>query len=320
MHRSKLTLAAFLRDEWLPSIERKVRPKTLRNYRGLLAHVEPLGPVPLSNLTAPALNRRYGGAVDGGEDRAPLSAATVRLIHTLIRQALADAVKWNQLARNPADSADPPSASAAKSRQMQTWNRDQLRAFLESVREDRLFAAWRLAATTGMRRGELLGLRWLDLDLDSARASIVQTMVDAPREPQVSAPKTEKGRRAVALDPETVVALRAHRKAQAAEKLALGPAYEDRGLVFCREDGAPIWPRTFSRMFERLAEDAGLPAIRLHDLRHTYATLALQAGVHPKVVQERLGHANFGITLDTYSHAIPAMQEDAAATVAALID
>jgi integrase len=286
----------------------------------LLAHVEPLNPVLLSNLTAPALNKRYGELLAGDEDRAPLSAATVRLIHTLIRQALADAVKWNRLARNPADSADPPSASAAKSRQMQAWDRDHLRTFLEHVREDRLYAAWRVAATTGVRRGELLGLRWRDVDLESARASIVRALVDGPGEPQVSAPKTEAGRRAIALDPETVVALRAHRKAQAAEKLALGPAYEDHGLIFCREDGAPIWPRTFSRQFGRLSEDAGLPVIRLHDLRHTYATLALQAGVHPKVVQERLGHANVGVTLDTYSHAIPAMQEDAAATVAALID
>lgn len=109
-------------------------------------------------------------------------------------------------------------------------------------------------------------------------------------------------------------------RAQATEKLALGPAYQNREFVFCREDGTPIWPRTFSRTFERLSEDAGLPRIRLHDMRHTHATLALQAGVHPKVISERLGHASIAITLDTYSHAIPAMQEDAAATVAALID
>lgn len=148
----------------------------------------------------------------------------------------------------------------------------------------------------------------------------MQTLVDGPGRPQLSEPKTDHGRRNVALDPETVAALRAHRKAQAAEKLALGPAYQDQGLVFCREDGAPIWPRTFSRRFELFAKAAGLPRIRFHDLRHTHATLALAAGVHPKVVQERLGHATIAITLDTYSHAIPALQEDAAATVAALID
>jgi integrase len=122
------------------------------------------------------------------------------------------------------------------------------------------------------------------------------------------------------LDPETVAVLRAHRKAQAAERLAWGPAWQGRDLVFCREDGTPIWPRTFSRTFASHVEDAGLPAIRLHDLRHTHASLALAAGIHPKVVSERLGHSSVAITLDVYSHAIPALQEDAAARVAALIE
>ncbi len=319
---SKLTLTGFLRDEWLPAVRRSLRPSTFRNYNGLLAHVLPaLGHVPLRGVTAPMLNRRYAELLDGDDEHRPLSPSTVRLIHTLVRQALGDAVKWNRLARNPADSAEPPSARAAKARTMQTWDRDQLRHFLNSVTDDRLYGAWRMAATTGMRRGEVLGLRWHDLDLDASRTSIVQTLVDGPQAPQLSEPKTESGRRSVALDAKTVAALRAHRKEQAAEKLALGPAYQDGGgLVFCREDGVPIWPRTFSRAFERLAEAAELPRIRLHDLRHTHATLALAAGIHPKVVSERLGHANISITLDTYSHAIPAMQEDAAAQVAALID
>jgi integrase len=131
--------------------------------------------------------------------------------------------------------------------------------------------------------------------------------------------KTKSGRgRSVALDAATVQALRSHRKAQAAEQLAWGPVYTDHGLVFSREDGTPVWPRTFSRAFERHAKTAGLPPIRLHDLRHSWATLALRAGVHPKVVQERLGHASIAITLDVYSHAVPAMQEDAAERVAAL--
>jgi integrase len=318
---SKLTLAGFVRDEWLPQVQHKVRPSTYRSYQGLLGHLLPaIGHVELRNVTPPMLNKRYGELLAGDGERQPLAASTVRLVHTLARQALADAVKWGRLARNPADSADPPSASAAKSKEMATWDRDQLRSFLEFVRQDRLYAAWRMASTTGARRGELLGLRWRDLDLDAARASIVQTLVEGEGEPRISEPKTASGRRSIALDAETVAALRVHRKAQAAEKLALGPAYDDHGLVFCREDGVPLWPRTFSRTFERHVEGAGLPQIRLHDLRHSYATLALQAGIHPKVVSERLGHASVGITLDTYSHAIPAMQEDAASKVAALLD
>jgi integrase len=318
---SKLTLRGFIEDEWLPAMQRSLRPSTFRNYKGLFAHVLPaLGHTPLRNLTPPMLTTLYGELLDGRGDHAPLAPSSVRLVHTLVRQALADAVKWNRLARNPADAAEPPSAKAARSRKMETWSAGQLRTFLEHVEDERLSAAWRLAATTGMRRGELLGLRWRDLDLDTGRASIVQTLTEGPGKPQISEPKTDRGRRSVALDPETVMALRVHRRAQAAEKLVLGPAYDDHGLVFCREDGVPIWPRTFSGSFGQLAKAAGLPRIRFHDLRHTHATLALQAGVHPKVVSERLGHASIAITLDTYSHAIPAMQEDAAATVAALID
>lgn len=133
------------------------------------------------------------------------------------------------------------------------------------------------------------------------------------------APKTDRGRRSVALDPRTVEALRAHRKRQAEEKLALGPAYTDQGLVFCSEDGEPIHPDRASKLFAKHVAASKLPRIRLHDLRHTHATLALQAGVHPKVVSERLGHSSIAITLDTYSHAIPAMEADAAAKVAALL-
>jgi integrase len=158
---------------------------------------------------------------------------------------------------------------------------------------------------------------WRDLDLEAGRLAVVQTLVGKR---QVSRPKTDRSRRSIAIDPATVTALREHRKRQLEERLAWGPAYQGRDLVFCREDGSPIWPRSFSRAFDRHVKDAGLPTIRLHDLRHTHATLALQAGVHPKVVSERLGHSGVGITLDTYSHAIPAMQEDAAAKVAALLE
>jgi integrase len=170
------------------------------------------------------------------------------------------------------------------------------------------------AASTGARRGEVLGARWRDLDLVGRRWGIVQTVIESG----VSRPKSGRSR-SVALDAGTVDALRAHRKAQAAERLALGPAYVDSDLVFCREDGEALRPRSFSRAFDRHVATAELPRIRLHDLRHTWATLALSAGVHPKIVSERLGHATIAITLDTYSHVSPGMQQDAAETVAALL-
>ena len=171
-----------------------------------------------------------------------------------------------------------------------------------------------------MRRGEVLGLRWQNLDLEVGRASIAQTLVVVGSyEVQFSEPKTAKGRRMVALDAQTVAALRAHRERQVFESTLMGDAYEDEDLVFAREDGTPLHPDSFSDAFWRHADAAKLPRIRFHDLRHTHATLALAAGVHPKVVSERLGHASITITLDTYSHAIPAMQEAAAELVASLV-
>jgi integrase len=149
--------------------------------------------------------------------------------------------------------------------------------------------------------------------------AVRRTLLTISYRPVFGEPKTVRGRRSVALDGDTVAALRAHRKVQAAERLALGPGHRDQGLVFCREDGAPLHPERVSAVFAGHARAAGLPRIRLHDVRHSYATLALAAGVHPKVVSERLGHAAISLTLDTYSHAVPALQEDAAERVSALL-
>lgn len=202
---------------------------------------------------------------------------------------------------------------------MKTWTADQVRAFLDHTAEHRLHAAFVLLATTGMRRAECLGLRWSDVDLAAGRVSISQTVIMVHHDIRVGAPKTARGRRTVALDPGTVIALREHRKRQAAERLLMGAGFTDHGLVFCRPDGGPLHPERFSRMFSRETAKIELPAIRLHDLRHTWATLALSAGEHPKVVQERLGHANVSITLDVYSHVSEGLHSDAASRVASII-
>jgi integrase len=173
-------------------------------------------------------------------------------------------------------------------------------------------------ATTGLRRGECLGLRWSDLDLDGGRASIRQTVIAVKHTPMLGTPKTAKGRRTITLDAGTVTALREHRKRQAAERLLMGAGWHDHDLVFCHVDGTMLHPERFTRGFSEAVRRLGLPAIRLHDLRHGWATLALQAGIHPKVVQERLGHANISITLDTYSQVVGSLHEDAAEQVAAL--
>lgn len=309
---SKLTVRLFLEDEWLPAIRGRLRPLTFESYAGNVRnHIVPrLGSLRLQQLTPSMINSMYS------ELGSTLSPRTVRYIHAILRRAFTDAVKWNRLARNPVDAADPPSPRSAASRGMTTWSGNELGTFLECVRDDRLAASWRFLAMTGCRRGEALGLRWRDLDFKKKRATIVQTVVGGRA---ISEAKTDRGRRTIALDDTTIAALREHRRAQTEERQLMGTAYEDTDLVFCREDGTPMWPRSLTRAFARIVAAAGLPQIRLHDLRHTHATLALQAGVHPKVVQERLGHATISITLDVYSHAIPAMQEDAAARVAALV-
>ncbi len=202
---------------------------------------------------------------------------------------------------------------------MMTWTAGELGRFLDFVVDDRLYGAWVLAATTGLRRGEVLGLRWSDVDLDSGRLAVRQTLVSVAYETKFSTPKTKRGRRSVSLDATTVMALRSHRKRQLEERMEWGPAYQDSGLVVTRENGVLVHPDRFTQMFDKHVKNSGLPRIRLHDLRHTHATLALAAGVHPKVLSERLGHATVAFTLDVYSHAVPALQEEAAERVASLI-
>lgn len=245
-----------------------------------------------------------------------LAPKTVRHVHTMFHKALNDAVRWGLLARNPADRADPPRPASPE---MHVWSPEQLRTFLKFVEPHRLYAAWLLFGTTGMRRGEVLGLRWREVDLKNKRLSIVRALVAVNREVVVSEPKTSKGRRTVALDAVTAAELECHRIRQLEERLRIGEAWQDTGLVFTHEDGSFLSPRLVSSWFAQLARDAGLPRIRLHDVRHSYATAALIAGIPTKVVSERLGHASIAITLDTYSHVLPNMQEDAAEEVARII-
>jgi integrase len=170
-----------------------------------------------------------------------------------------------------------------------------------------------------MRRGELLGLRWIDVDLDAGRVAIRQPRVVVDHAVYTSEPKTARSRRSIALDPATVAALREHQARQAAERVVIGPGCQDSGLVFTRPDGSPIHPHLFSDWFKQHVPRAGPPKIRLHDVRHSYASAALAAGIAAKVVSERPGHATIAITMDTYSHVLPGLDERAAATVVQLI-
>jgi integrase len=176
-----------------------------------------------------------------------------------------------------------------------------------------------MAATTGMRRGEILGLRWQDIDLETARVAVRQTLISVDYRIEISTPKTASGRRSIAIDPTTVAALRRHRVLQLEEKLALGDAYDDLDLVFAGPTGGFVHPDGFGKAFQRLQSGADLPRIRFHDLRHTHATLALEGGIQSRVVSERLGHSTVAMTLDTYSHVLPGLQEAAAERFAKLL-
>lgn len=320
----KITLAAYLEDQWLPGLQAAVRPATLDSYtKNVGWHIAPaLGHHRLQALTAGHLNAFYGHLLSEGrrDGQGGLSVKTVRYIHGILRTALRDAADEGLVLQNVATKAKPPKLKAAKAREMKTWSAQNLKAFYGHLQADRLFALWRLAGSTGMRRGELLGLRWENVDLDAARVSVRDTLVSVNYTVIHGDAKTQKGVRVVDLDPITVTALRAHRRRQLEERLAWGSAYQDTDLVFTRENGTPIHPDRLSQIFRGHVRKAGLPAIRLHDLRHTHATLALKAGVPVKVISERLGHADVAFTMNTYAHASPGMQAEAAALVAALVD
>jgi integrase len=265
--------------------------------------------------------------VDSTNSRpAGLSPRTVAHIGTILHRAFDDAVRWGRLVRNPADAVKRPKIPSASST-VTAWDAATLGDFLTRSRgyvgkggtSDRYYALWLLLATTGLRRGEALGLRWSDLDLDSAVLSVSQTVIAVDHEQVIGTPKTAAGARAVELDSTTISALREHRRNQLEERLLMGAGFTDRGFVFCLPGGRPYHPERVSTEFDRRVAKWALPRITLHGLRHTWATLALRGGVHPKVVQERLGHSTIGVTLNTYSHVSVGMQRDAAEKVAGLI-
>ena len=316
--QTSTTLGQFL-DDWLASQNQRLKETTWNSYLVAVERIRNgLGKRKLQALTPLEIERFYLHlAESGGRTGRPLAAKTIRNTHVVLRKALDDAERLGLVQRNAAAVARPPVAHRTE---QQTWSADNLRAFFAHAADDRLYPAYVLLATTGMRRGEALGLRWADVDLGHGQLAVVNTLTTVNYRPILSTPKTKRSRRVIYLDPATVDVLRRHRALQQTERAAAGPDwYHEIDFVFRDELGRPLHPEWFTREFGRQARAAQLPTIRLHDLRHTFATLALKEGVHPKIVSERLGHATVGITLDLYSHVTPAIAREAADTVGSLI-
>ena len=250
------------------------------------------------------------------DGRRPLAPKSVYEVHLIIRGALGDAVRRGLITRNVALVAHAPRLRSIPKVEQQAWTADELQLFLRAAAGHRLFPALWLSAMTGMRRSELLGLRWTDIDVDKATVSINRGLVAIGYELHESRGKTDNSRRSIDLDPTILTVLRGWRALQAAQYDAVG--IHDPGWVFADAEGRPIHPHALSQAFERIARRAGVPVNRLHDLRHTHGTLFKDL-VPVKVVSERLGHANVAFTIETYQHVLPGMQRDAAHAFEALV-
>ena len=314
-----LTFGTYLTGHWLPAKKMSLKSSTHRGYvHKTQRHILPaLGRTRLRRLRPQHLERLYDSMLNPTDGRRPLAPKTVYEVHLIIRGPLADAVRRGLVTRNVALLANAPKMRSIPKVEQKAWTAPQLRLFLRAAAGHRLFPAFWLSAMTGMRRNELLGLRWTDLDTKHARLSINRGLVAIGYELHETRGKTKTSRRCIDLDPTTLTVLQAWRGMQAAEHTATG--VDDPDWMFTRPDGQPIHPHSISQTFERITRRAGVPVIRLHDLRHTHGTLLITAGVPVKVVSERLGHASPTFTIETYQHVLPGMQTDAARTIESLV-
>lgn len=310
----KTTVAQFL-ERWLNDYAwALLSPKTAEGYQDIVQrHLIPnLGKIPLTELSPKRIQEFYTKSLSNGRlhGKGKLSPSSVLRYHQCLHCALESAVRWGWVARNAADAVHPPHS---EKHAMNTLDEDGVKKLLEAAKATPYYALFHMALYTGMRRSELLALRWCDVDLLLMQASVTRSMHKLRNGSIIfKAPKSVKGRRTVALAPLTCLVLREHGEKQGALYTTLGKRLEESDLIFAQPDGSPLLPDSMTHAWVKLARSVGLQGIRLHDARHTHASLLLKQGVHPKVVQERLGHASIAITLDTYSHVAPGLQEAAA--------
>ncbi|MBC3191650.1 site-specific integrase [Pseudonocardia sp. C8] len=322
----KMTVGGFLVDVWLPAVRTGAtrsgtprRSTTIGQYEAVVRSwiIPAIGGVRLVALVPADVERMLRDLADrGGKGGRPLSGRSCQVAYGVLRQALDHAQRAGYVSRNVAGLVDRP---GAVKREMRCWTAAEAQKFLTFVADDPLYVAWALFLARGLRRGEVAGLRWQDVDLDAGTLRIVHTRVSVGGKVETSEPKTAAGRRTIHLDPGLVGLLREHRKHQMEARLACGPHWQETGYVVVRDDGRPPHPEHFSDRFEVLCKAADVPVIRLHDLRHTAVSLALADGTPIKVVQELAGHSSPTITASVYAHSMPGQHEAAGARLSGIL-
>lgn len=304
---SKATVREFL-EQWLSIyVETNTSPRTVEGYREKIrSYIIPrIGTIPIAKLTPQHVQSIYAEMLDKG-----LSARTALHAHRVLREALGHGMKWGLLVRNVCDSVDPP---RPQRKEMTALDAPDIQRFLNAASASPYGPFFFLALYTGMRRSELLGLKWSAVDLTTKAISVTATLQRIPGQGlQVMQPKTSRSRRLVSLPPEAAALLGGLKVKQREAHQDLSMEWSESSYVFSHPDGRPMYPNTVSLAFAKIIKKAGLPHVRLHDLRHTHATIMLKQGVDPKTIADRLGHASVVITLDTYAHVLPGMQEAAA--------
>ncbi|QDP39368.1 site-specific integrase [Radiobacillus deserti] len=294
-----------LSQKWLKKKKRDVQETTFTGYKILVdKHIEPyFHQKQIDKVKTYHIEEFY----DHLYEEAELSGTTVQKIHTVIKSCFDYAMKMEWIAKNPVDSVDRPKREPSV---VEVWDSNEVRFFLDNTNDDPLFIAYQLAVAEGMRQGEILGLRWKDIDFKGQKLTIRQTLSNDGKKLKPGA-KNKSSLRTIPLTKETLIVLKKHPNRQSKIKIESESAFKDLDLVVCTNVGTPINPSNLRRSFNRNIEKLDMKKIRFHGLRHTHATICLQLNMHPKIVAERLGHADVRITLDTYSHLLPSMQSQA---------
>ncbi len=310
----KLTVASYLEQWLLDYCQPNLAPHTTQSYEFFIRrHIIPdIGLTPLCQLKPADLQHLYASKLSSGrrDGTGGLGNRSVKYIHTTLHRALKSACKMGLISRNPADAVDVPKITR---REMRTMDETDVHLLLEFARNTAYYALFYLALFSGMRRSEMLALRWCDLDLLLCQVSISRTLHRLHTGETIIRPsKTAKSKRLVSLSPSTVIVLSEHKDAEAKQRESLGLPFTEDDYVFAHYDGSPLLPDSVTQAWRKLARRIDLQGVRLHDARHTHASLMLKQGIHPKIVQERLGHSSIQITLDIYSHVAPGLQQAAA--------